>query len=73
MRSIGFLLLLLGAGSFVMHTMDMEFSLMTWVDKWGPDTGNIIRIGIAIAGLALVLLSLRKKKETAAEETEGGA
>jgi hypothetical protein len=69
MRSIGFLLLILGAGSFVLRSMDYEFKLMKWVDNWGADTGNIIRIGIAVVGLVLVGLSFRKKQDNEASET----
>jgi hypothetical protein len=61
MRSFGFLLLLFGAGSFVLKEMDMEFRLMSWVDKWGTDTGNIIKVAFAVVGLVLIGLSFRKK------------
>jgi hypothetical protein len=62
MRSFGFLLLLFGAGSFVLKEMDREFRLMSWVDNWGADTGNIIKIAFAVVGLVLVALSFRKKQ-----------
>jgi hypothetical protein len=61
MRSIGFLLLLFGAGSFILKAMDRQFRLMAWVDNWGEDTGNIIKIAFAVVGLVLVVLSFRKK------------
>jgi len=50
MQSIGGLLVLLGAGSFVLHFMDMEFRLLSWVDTWGAGTGNGIRIGMIVVG-----------------------
>jgi hypothetical protein len=69
MRSIGFLLLLLGAGSFILKSMDRQFRLMSWVDEWGTDTGNIIKIAFAVAGLVLVVLSFRKKPAADTNET----
>ncbi len=69
MRGFGFLLLLFGAGSFILKEMDMEFRLMGWVDKWGADTGNIIKVAFAVVGLVLVALSFRKKADTGASET----
>jgi len=61
MRSLGFLLIILGVGSFILHNMDMEFALLKWVDNWGADTGNIIRIAAALVGVVLVIISFRKK------------
>jgi hypothetical protein len=69
MRSIGFLLLLFGAGSFILKEMEMEFRLMGWVDKWGTDTGNIIKIVFAVVGLILVGLSFRKKPAEATTDS----
>jgi hypothetical protein len=63
MRSLGFLLLIMGVGSFVLHAMNMEFRLLMWVDNWGVDTGNIIRIAAAVLGVILIALSFRKKPE----------
>jgi hypothetical protein len=69
MRSIGFLLLLFGAGSFILKEMDMQFRLMGWVDKWGADTGNIIKVALAVVGLVLVGLSFRKKQAAPATDS----
>jgi hypothetical protein len=69
MRSIGFLLLLFGAGSFILKEMDMQFRLMSWADNWGADTGNIIKIAFAAAGIVLVVLSFRKKPGTGTTDT----
>jgi hypothetical protein len=69
MRSIGFLLLVLGGGSFILHSMDYEFKLLKWVDNWGADTGTAIRIGMAAVGLILVVLSFRKKQAEATADS----
>jgi len=55
MKQIGGLLVLLGAGSFVMHWFDMEFRLLMWIDNWGPAVGLVIRIGLIVVGAALWL------------------
>ena len=53
MQSLGSLLVLLGAGSYVLHMINMEFILVSWVDNWGVSTGNGIRIGMIVVGAIL--------------------
>jgi hypothetical protein len=53
MQNIGGLLVLLGAGSFVLHLMNMEFTLVSWVDNWGTGIGNGIRIAMIVVGALL--------------------
>mgnify|MGYP001435630156 CR=1 FL=1 len=60
MRGIGFLLILLGLGSFALQYLEREFLLLSWVDTWGPEIGVGIRIGAAILGLILVFMSMRR-------------
>ena len=61
MLQIGLLLILLGAGSFGLHQVGMEFKLLSWVDMWGIDTGNMIRIGAIVLGVILAFLGMRTK------------
>ena len=42
-RSIGSLLLFLGAGSVVLHFIGYEFKLLMWIDNWGETAGWVIR------------------------------
>ena len=56
MQSIGGFMVLLGAGSFVLHFMNMEFSLLSWVDNWGATAGTAIRIGLIVVGAILWFL-----------------
>ena len=56
MQGIGGLLFFLGAGSFVMHYINMEFLLVSWVDNWGTGVGNGIRIAMIVVGGILWLL-----------------
>ncbi len=64
MKSIGGLLVLLGAGSFVLNMMEREFTLTMWIDNWGPTVGTAIRIGLIVVGAALWFVG--NKKESAA-------
>ena len=50
MQGIGGFLVLMGAGSFVLHLMNMEFTLVSWVDNWGTGVGNGIRVAMIVVG-----------------------
>ena len=50
MQGIGGFLVLMGAGSFVLHFMEMEFRLLGWVDNWGVGVGNGIRVAMIVVG-----------------------
>jgi hypothetical protein len=50
MQGFGGFLVLMGAGSFVLHFMDMEFRLLGWVDNWGVGVGNGIRVAMIVVG-----------------------
>jgi hypothetical protein len=63
MQGIGGFLVLMGAGSFVLHYMNMEFTLLSWVDNWGVGIGNGIRIAMIVVGAVLWLLG-RKSATT---------
>lgn len=60
MKSIGILLFILGAGSFVLNQLGMEFKLLGWIDNWGDTTGLAIRIGLIVVGGALFLIGRRQ-------------
>ena len=65
MQGFGGFLVLMGAGSFVLHYMNMEFTLLSWVDNWGVGVGNGIRIAMIVVGAILWLLG--RKSETTTE------
>ena len=67
MQSIGGLLVLLGAGSFVLHFMDREFTLLSWVDNWGPGIGTGIRIAMIVVGAIILVLG---RQQAASQETQ---
>ena len=60
MQGIGGLLVLLGAGSFVLHFMNREFMLLGWVDNWGVGVGNGIRIAMIVVGGIIWFLGSRQ-------------
>lgn len=53
MKSIGSLLFIFGAGSFLLNLLGREFKWLSWIDNWGDTTGIAIRIGLIVAGAAL--------------------
>ena len=68
MIGFGKLLFVLGAGSFALHFLNMEFRLLMWIDMWGEMIGNIIRIGMIVTGAGLYLLG-SKQLSSAEPET----
>ena len=65
MQGFGGLLVLLGAGSFVLHFLNMEFILLSWVDNWGPSAGMGIRIAMIVVGGVLWLLGRQQAAKAA--------
>ena len=63
MQSVGGFLVLMGAGSFVLHFLNMEFILLGWVDNWGPMVGTCIRVGLIVVGGILWLLGKQAGKK----------
>jgi len=66
MQGLGGFLVLMGAGSFVLQFMNMEFTLLSWVDNWGPVVGTCIRIGLIVVGAIVWFLAKQQavKKES---------
>jgi hypothetical protein len=66
MQSIGSFLVLMGAGSFVLHFLNMEFILVGWVDNWGVGVGNGIRVAMIVIGGILWFLGKQQADKQAA-------
>lgn len=64
MQGFGGLLVLLGAGSFVLHYINMEFMLVSWVDNWGTGVGNGIRIAMIVVGAILWFMGRQQTAKT---------
>ncbi|HLQ38675.1 MAG TPA: hypothetical protein VK348_12780 [Planctomycetota bacterium] len=62
MGKLGFLLLVLGAGSCVMSFMNYESRLLTWINNWGEQVAWCIRGGLVVLGLLLMMVGKQKPK-----------
>ncbi len=61
MRSIALLLILLGAGSMVLHFLEREFTLLSWIGNWGEEVAWGIRGGLVVVGLLLFAVGGKSK------------
>lgn len=68
MKSLGMWMAIFGAGSFVLNMMGREFTLLAWIDNWGPTVGTSIRGGLIVVGVILFVLGM--KQEGSAEPQE---
>lgn len=59
MKSVGWLLVIFGAGSFVLSLIGYNFSLLMWIDNWGVEAGWAIRAAMVVAGGVLILLGMK--------------
>jgi hypothetical protein len=64
MQGIGGLLVLLGAGSFLLPYLDLQFILVSWIDRWGPGVGNGIRIALIVVGAILWFMGRQQAAKT---------
>ncbi|UUO05761.1 hypothetical protein M4951_20610 [Blastopirellula sp. J2-11] len=55
MGGLGGTLVMLGAGSFLLNMVGMEFILLSWVDMWGPLPGIGIRLGAIALGVVMMI------------------
>ncbi len=67
MKQIGGLMALLGAGSFILNMLGREFSLLMWIDNWGPTAGMAIRIGLIVVGAGLWFYANSQESESESE------
>lgn len=67
MKGIGGLMVLMGAGSFVLNMMGRELVLIMWIDNWGPTVGLAIRIALIAVGA--ILWFMGHKQESASQTT----
>lgn len=57
-------MVLFGAGSFILNMLGREFSLLMWIDNWGPTIGMVIRIGLVVVGGALWFAGSKQEGDT---------
>jgi hypothetical protein len=65
MTAIGVLLVILGVGSLILPSFNLQFQLMEFVEPYQPWAGVIV----AALGLILVLLAARRRRPAPAEAT----
>ena len=47
---------LFGAGSIILHFLDMNFTILSWIDNWGNTIGWGIRIALVVIGVILFII-----------------
>jgi hypothetical protein len=65
MTAIGVLLVILGVGSLILPSFDLQFQLMEFVEPYQPWAGVIV----AALGLILVLVAARRRRPVPVEAT----
>ena len=63
----------MGAGSFVLNLIGMEFKLLMWIDLWGPQVGLAIRLGLMAVGGALWAVCLKLESSGGYSASDGDA
>ena len=64
MKSLGITMVLLGAGSFVLNLLEREFTLLMWIDTWGPTAAIAIRLALVAGGAGLWFAASRQVSPT---------
>lgn len=63
MASLGWYLIIFGAGSGLMSLFDYEFALLGWIGTWGDGVAWLIRGGFILVGMGLVSREQKKQQE----------
>jgi len=63
MKTIGMYMAIAGIASIVLLFMNMNLSLLMWIDNWGETTGWAIRIGFIVVGAALFFMGPDDEEE----------
>lgn len=65
MASLGWYLIIFGAGSGLMSLFEYEFALLGWISTWGDGFAWLIRGAFILVGMALV--AREQKQQQAAQ------
>jgi hypothetical protein len=65
MKQLGTWLMIFGLGSIALNFLGLEFTLLMWIDNWGPTVGWGIRAGLAAVGAVLFFLGMRQTQSPA--------
>ena len=62
MRLLGWVVLLFGVASIVVHFMNVDTGLFNWISNWGDGPAWGIRGGTTVFGLAMAFSGKKKPK-----------
>ena len=71
MASLGWYLIIFGAGSGLLSLFDYEFTLLGWVTTWGDGVAWLIRGAFILVGMALVSREQTLQQERAQAAQQG--
>jgi hypothetical protein len=57
MKSAGLYIALFGIGSIILHFINMEFRLLSWIENWGSGVAWAIRAAMIVVGAAIWFLA----------------
>ena len=63
MYKLGGMMFAMGILSFGLKYFDREFILLIWVDSWGPQIGNGIRIAMIVLGFIIMGMGYSEMEE----------
>lgn len=61
MKFAGGLMVFLGIGSFILHFMGTELTMLAWIETWGPTVAHAIRIGLIVVGGVLWVVASKRE------------
>ncbi|MBS0206511.1 MAG: hypothetical protein JSS49_26785 [Planctomycetes bacterium] len=73
MKKLGVYLAIFGLGSILLNLIGREFIIMMWIDLWGPEVGWLIRIGMIVAGGAIMILAPAEAAASSSTSSEDAA
>ena len=69
MKSLGLLLIIIGAVTIIYGFMDRVPRIMEWIYQNGEGTAWAIKIGIVVVGLILFIIGSRRKAAATSDTT----
>ncbi|MDJ0498149.1 MAG: hypothetical protein QNJ89_09985 [Acidimicrobiia bacterium] len=70
MASLGWYLIIFGAGSGLMSLFDYEFSLLMWIDTWGDGFAWLIRGAFILGGMSLISREQKLQQDQQAQAAQ---
>lgn len=70
LANIGGFLAISGIISTILHLIDVDVSILDWIDSGGPMLGWIIRIGLIVTGVLMFFLVGKSSEDDAIAEED---